>query len=349
MDKWSRGILTTAYDADISGLEEMENLVIGMQITRYLALASLTILMYDIVSTMSMESKYVWPSPWNFGRIIFHFNRFFAPALQILHLVCKLKFRVSDPRRRLNTLAALFRQNPTSQLPWVLVALLATGLGLSLPPLFFVMFGFKQDVHMRANPAPDVIPGCLFGGLAKWVWIPYVGSTLYETLLFGLTVYRVYMAEYELPIINRLYRDGTYYYVIVLAANLFTMIGTKFPLLSGCATGSGFLGSVMSVMCSRMLLSTKSFETKRHESSQERTMSETIRVPRSHRVKDATFWGIIEVNRTKLHIHVQDSEQGRGPGVQLQALPVMHIPGGPALRNGWARRDSEGEIVTRPT
>lgn len=43
---------------------------------------------------------------------------------------------------------------------------------------------------MRANPAPDVIPGCLFGGLAKWVWIPYVGSTLYETLLFGLTVYR---------------------------------------------------------------------------------------------------------------------------------------------------------------
>lgn len=169
--------------------------------------------------------------------------------------------------------------------------------------------------------------------------------------------------------------------VFRVAANLFTMIGTKFPLLSGCATGSGYApccpNTTHLIACTDSLARScrscaaacfslqkvpaftfilpspltcsPGFETKRHESSQERTMSETIRVPRSHRVKDATFWGIIEVNRTKLHIHVQDSEQGRGPGVQLQALPVMHIPGGPALRNGWARRDSEGEIVTRPT
>jgi hypothetical protein len=113
-------------------------------------------------------------------------------------------------------------------------------------------------------------------------------------------------------------------------------------------------------------------------------MSETIRVPRSGRNRnrnrdsnrDSSFWGIIEVDRTRLYIRdrdqnqdrdqdrnrdmdrnrdrgrdrsrERDSERGEQPaGSRLEALPVMDVPGGPGLRSGWSRRDSEGEIVVR--
>lgn len=114
------------------------------------------------------------------------------------------------------------------------------------------------------------------------------------------------------------------------------------------------------------------FETERRECAHAYSISETIRVPRSrrHRRGDSSFWGIIEVDRTSLYVkrlerdserseRDRDSEQGRGTqrvqgipgfrgefdGSQLRALPVMYVPGGPGLRSGWARRDSEGEII----
>ncbi|CAE6462280.1 unnamed protein product, partial [Rhizoctonia solani] len=354
------GIEGSNYTVAISGpmwLEETENLVIGMQNTRYLALASISFLLYDIVSTIGLESQYVWSAPWNFGRVAFHFNRLFAPIIQIVQIVSLFRFHPS-PRFCVVTsgiyawgtciivagvMSVLiarvwllyFRNQPTSNFS-TFGGLSAGWFRATVPYLFQILnFKHKLEVHVNQNPAPDVIPGCLFDGLSKWSWIPYLGSTLYETLLFGLTVYKVYTAEYELPIINRLYRDGTYYFVVVLAANIFTMAGSQVPLISGCATGSGFLGSIMSAMCSRMLLSTKSFESERHERIREQSMSirETIRVPRFRRNQNSTYWGIIEVDRTTLYIgNVQgrDGERGEGQIVtegdstQLTPLPVMY-------------------------
>ncbi|KAH7341258.1 hypothetical protein B0J17DRAFT_254413 [Rhizoctonia solani] len=236
----------TSIAGESSWLEETENLAIGMQATRYLALASLSFLLYDIVSTIALESKYVWSAPWNFGRAAFHFNRFFAPILQTVHIVSLFRFRPSPEFcvitsgiyvwgtcvivvGVMSVLVArvwllYFRK------PWILIALLTIGVLVSLPPILVISVAFKHEVHINHNPAPDIIPGCLFAGLSKWSWVPYLGSTLYEILLFVLTVYKVYTVEYELPIINRLYRDGSYYFVVVLVANIFTMVGSKVPL-----------------------------------------------------------------------------------------------------------------------
>ncbi|KAF8704553.1 hypothetical protein RHS03_05968, partial [Rhizoctonia solani] len=321
-------------------LKEVENLAIGMQATRYLAL-----------STIDLESEYVWSSPWNFGRIVFHFNRIFAPSLQLVipfpplpTVVSKVLVKFQHSLTPLLQLLAgvmsvlitrvwlLYFRNP-----WVLISLLTLGVLVSLPPILIISIVFKQAIHLNENPAPDVIPGCLFGGASKWSWVPYIGTTLYETLLFALTVYK--------------------------AANIFTIAGSKIPIIYGCATGSGLLGSIMSAMCSRMLLSTKSFESERHERIREQVMSisETIRVPRFRRNQDLSYWGVIEVDRTRLHIASGKGRDGElvmreevigiaaeeEAQSQLAPLPVMHIPGGPGLRSGWIRRDSEGEIVVK--
>lgn len=388
-NEWSRAIASAAADSADQTLLEAENLAIGMAATRYLALVSLTFLLYDMLTTMGTEVKYVWATPWNFGRIAFHFNRLFAPSLQTLQVISLFRFHPSPQFCIITSSIYVWGTCATVvgvmsvlvarvwllyfRKPWVLVGLLTTGVIVSVPPLLIILVAFRADSHIRENPAPDVIPGCMFSGASKWTWIPYVGSTLYESLLFGLTVYKVYNAEYELPIINRLYRDGTCYYVVVLAANIFTMVGSRIPLASGCATGSGFLGSIMATMCNRILLSTKSFETERRERAQDYSISETIRVPRSRGLarKDSSFWGIIEVDRTTLYIKRLDGDSERGEGdrdseqwrdaqraqgfpgsqggefhgSQLRVLPVMFVPGGPGLRSGWARRDSEGEII----
>ncbi|CAE6523242.1 unnamed protein product [Rhizoctonia solani] len=134
------------------------------------------------------------------------------------------------------------------------------------------------------------------------------------------------------------------------------MAGSRVPWISGSAIGSGFLGSIMSAMCSRMLLSTKSFEAERYKRIREQAMSisETIRVPRFRKNHSSNYWGIMEVDRTSLYIvnlKGRDSERGEGgiaiedDNTQLTSLPVMYVPGGPGLRSGWVRRDSEGEIV----
>ncbi|KAF8751829.1 hypothetical protein RHS01_08509 [Rhizoctonia solani] len=284
-------------------LQEVENLAIGMQATRYLAL-----------STIDLESEYVWSSPWNFGRIVFHFNRIFAPSLQLVIPFPPLPTVVSKVLVKFqHSFTPSFSCVITSSIyvwgtciivagvmsvlitrvwllyfrnPWVLISLLTLGVLVSLPPILIISIVFKQAIHLNENPAPDVIPGCLFGGASKWSWVPYIGTTLYETLLFALTVYK--------------------------AANIFTIAGSKIPIIYGCATGSGLLGSIMSAMCSRMLLSTKSFESERHERIREQVMSisETIRVPRFRRNQDLSYWGIIEVDRTRLHIASSKGRDG---------------------------------------
>ncbi|CAE6433995.1 unnamed protein product [Rhizoctonia solani] len=368
---------TTSIAGGSSWLEETENLAIGMQATRYLAL-----------STIDLESKYVWSAPWNFGRVAFHFNRFFAPMIQIVHIVSLFRFRPSPQfciitsgiytwgtcvivAGVMSVLVArvwlLYFRNASHygrlavlvarvwllyfRKPWILIALLTMGVLVSLPPILVILVAFKQDVHININPAPDVIPGCLFAGLSKWSWIPYLGSTLYEVLLFILTVYKVYTVEYELPIINRLYRDGTYYFVVVLVANVFTMAGSRVPL-----SQMYLRWLVPGFLCSPAVRQDQGFESKRHERIREQAMSisETIRVPRPRRNQGSSYWGIIEVDRTTLYItnsKRRDSEEGEDQvsvedgGTQLATLPIMYVPGGPGLRSGWIRRDSEGEVV----
>ncbi|KAJ1302540.1 hypothetical protein OPQ81_002857 [Rhizoctonia solani] len=111
------------------------------------------------------------------------------------------------------------------------------------------------------NPAPDLISACLFTP-NKLAFLPYITGLLYETLLFLLTVFKTWQLsrkQMSTPLMTRLLRDGSSYYVVVLLFGLFTCVGALNPMLAGAAIGSGLLAVVMSCMCSRLILSTRSF------------------------------------------------------------------------------------------
>ncbi|CCO34311.1 hypothetical protein BN14_08408 [Rhizoctonia solani AG-1 IB] len=158
-------------------LEEIENLVVGMEVTRYLALASLSFALYDIVSTIDLESKYVWSTPWNFGRIAFHFNRIFAPSIQMFLAACI-------------SYVCFFHYSPSPQFciitsgiyvwgtciivagvmsvliariwllyfrkPWVLIFLLTLGVLVSLPPILVILVAFKQVGQAKLPVIPEM-------------------------------------------------------------------------------------------------------------------------------------------------------------------------------------------------
>ncbi|KAH7338718.1 hypothetical protein B0J17DRAFT_717163 [Rhizoctonia solani] len=56
-------------------VDEITSIYESLDVTKALGIAAATILIYDIVSTLDTEIKYVWRSNWTFARIAFHLNR----------------------------------------------------------------------------------------------------------------------------------------------------------------------------------------------------------------------------------------------------------------------------------
>ncbi|KAJ1302515.1 hypothetical protein OPQ81_002833 [Rhizoctonia solani] len=139
---------------------------------------------------------------------------------------------------------------------WVLTTVCFGCLAVSLPSLVLL-----QRKNLVPNPAPDFVTGCIFKS-DPLAFIPYTAPFIYETMLFGMTVYKTWQlsrGHVATPIITRLMRDGSNYYFVVIGTLLFVGLGSLSPSLSPVVNGSGIFLAVLSSMCSRLILSTRSF------------------------------------------------------------------------------------------
>ncbi|ELU40249.1 hypothetical protein AG1IA_05724 [Rhizoctonia solani AG-1 IA] len=146
---------------------------------------------------------------------------------------------------------------------WFLVGILASFLVITVPSIII------HEVSLMDCPAPDVITACLFTS-NKLAFLPYITGLIYETLIFGLTVFKTWQLsrkQMSTPLMTRLLTDGSCYYLVVLFFGLFSCVGALIPEVAGAAIGSGALSVVMSCMCSRLILSTRSFYDDINESS----------------------------------------------------------------------------------
>ncbi|KAB5591964.1 hypothetical protein CTheo_4596 [Ceratobasidium theobromae] len=120
---------------------------------------------------------------------------------------------------------------------------------------------FQQKQNLVSNPAPDFITGCIFTS-DPLAFIPYIAPFVYETALFLMTVYKTWKIsrnQVSTPIATRLMRDGSNYYFVVIGTLVFVGLGSLSPQLSPAVNGSGIFLSILSSMCSRLILSTRSF------------------------------------------------------------------------------------------
>lgn len=89
----------------------------------------------------------------------------------------------------------------------------------------------SQTLSIVPNPTPNILPGCLVK-LPGTAWHPFVFPLIYETFIVVLTVVKAHQLRSRTPVAMRLLRDGTLYYVVIVAVLLVTTIGAADPRVS---------------------------------------------------------------------------------------------------------------------
>lgn len=240
--------------------------------TKYLALASCTLLVYDIISTLPSEVRYVWGSRWSFGRVVYHLNRLWAPAMLFSYVPSLFRYHQSNERCLsallfyiYGTMAAMMIASSVmitrvwaiyEMKPTVIAALCIVGVVIVVPSVAIIQWQATQ-CHLAPNPAPDLVSGCRFNTTPLAI-LPYIAPFLFDTSLFVMTVYRIWKTS-RTPLMTRLMNDGSQYYVIVMGTFLFVGLSALIPPISDEVNGSGLFIAVLSTMCARLIISTRSY------------------------------------------------------------------------------------------
>ncbi|CAE6471937.1 unnamed protein product [Rhizoctonia solani] len=279
----------------------------SLSVTKHLSVAATTILIYEILSTLEVEIKYFWKSNWTFARVAFHLNRLWIILLMGAYMPTLFIYGLSETLLVSvavcigislfyvwGTIIVMWIVTATLMVRvwiiygkgrWFLVGLLASFFVITVPTIIAHIVSL-MSVHWIPNPAPDYISACLFSP-NRLAFLPYITGLIYETLLFLLTLFKTWRLSQNrmiAPLMTRLLKDGSCYYLVVLLFGLFSCVGALNSKLAGAAIGSGSLSVVMSCMCSRMILSTRSFydEINRPSTPSEREAL-PLAVPRTSR------------------------------------------------------------------
>ncbi|CAE6469830.1 unnamed protein product [Rhizoctonia solani] len=239
--------------------------------TKYLALVLCVLLACEIFATLPAEVKHVWNSRWSFGRVMFHANRIWAPimlaiyvpSLFMYHLSHKLYVLIEESSQASIASVLIARIWAIYQLKiWALIAL-CLGCFILGTPSIVVLQMQASAAHLMKNPAPELISGCPTT-IYPLAFVPYLPPFVAETILFILTIYKPLKMSRQVmtPLMSRLILHGTQYYVVVFATLVFIVLGSLFPRMNHVVNGSGLIVAVWSIVCSRLILSGRSWYDK---------------------------------------------------------------------------------------
>ncbi|CAE6421315.1 unnamed protein product [Rhizoctonia solani] len=111
--------------------------------------------------------------------------------------------------------------------------------------------------HFLDNPLPNIFSGCVVV-LPDYVWILYTMPLVYESTLFCLTIWRIYILSKDFgstPLMQTLARSGMAYFATLVVLMILACIGGTIQTVKIAANASGVLSAMSSVVCSRMIFS----------------------------------------------------------------------------------------------
>ncbi|KAL0059364.1 hypothetical protein AAF712_013875 [Marasmius tenuissimus] len=181
------------------GARAQEELLVDSRTTNYVAVASLTLLVYDHLLTLDKEVELIWTCKKRFASIIYLFNHYFS----LLAIAVWILYRSSK------------------KLLYWLASLVAGEFISMLSILHFVVLNVKEYVH-----AGPVLWGCHASVVPEYYAFMPVPSLIVSIIMFVLTIYKCcstrYSAEREYgsnpPIVALFKRDGIFWFLAVFAA-----------------------------------------------------------------------------------------------------------------------------------
>ncbi|CAE6448699.1 unnamed protein product, partial [Rhizoctonia solani] len=290
-----------------------------LQTSRYTAIASITLLVYDWLIALDKEVKFIWGRRWTFARIVYHLNRvlplllfsvilmpniLFAPSYYTATMSAP-KFLIMKSQKIMlqqvqtnNSILQLwcssaisavvqygylfvFRSNSTYTFITQQLRLFGVGrymangrpgfrwvLWLLIPALFLTVGHALAQTTLHigntfysANPLPGVLEGC-FVVLPSNIWLAYLSGVLYESLVFGLLVWRIWRLSSGVgltPLMKQLLKHGASFFAVNFGLMLLSCVGSGYSETIILVNVSGILTALSSIMCSRIFFSMHQF------------------------------------------------------------------------------------------
>ncbi|KAG8751984.1 hypothetical protein FRC12_012168 [Ceratobasidium sp. 428] len=108
------------------------------------------------------------------------------------------------------------------------------------------------------NPVPSVFTNGCVVILPSTMWMIYIVPVIYDSVLFIMTVRRVWILSQDYgstPLMTRLAENGALHSGVLVVLMMFACIGGRTETLRIASNGSGVLGAMSSVVCSRIIFS----------------------------------------------------------------------------------------------
>ncbi|CAE6440356.1 unnamed protein product [Rhizoctonia solani] len=270
--------MATAGLVPSSSTQEIVQSIVGihdqLQTSRLLAISAVTLLVYDWVSTLDKEVKYIWGRKWSFARVIYHLNRIlpllllcgilipnilFAPSYYTTTLLVDLSagFLTYPFTPKATSIIRCWALYGQTWVLWLLIPALVLTVGHALAQVTLSI----GSTRYMANPLPGVLEGCL-AKLPRNIWLAYLSGVLYESLVFGLLVWRIWRLSTGIgwtPLLKQLLKHGASFFAVNFGLMLISCIGSGFPETINIVNTSGVLTALSSIMCSRIFFSLYQF------------------------------------------------------------------------------------------
>ncbi|EUC62621.1 F-box-like domain protein [Rhizoctonia solani AG-3 Rhs1AP] len=236
-------------------IDSITNIHSQLQTSRFMAISAITLLVYDWLTTLDKEMKFIWGRKWSFARVVYHLNRVLPLLLLSTILIPNILFA---PSRYTSTLwcgsivSCLMRW-----VLWLLIPALILTVGHALTQ---VTLNIGKTVYL-SNPLPGVLEGCLVI-LPTNIWLAYLSGVLYESLVFGLLVWRIYRLSNGVgltPLLMQLLKHGASFFAVNFGLMLISCVGSGYSKTIIVVNVSGVLTALSSIMCSRIFFSMYQF------------------------------------------------------------------------------------------
>ncbi|KAG8958828.1 hypothetical protein FRC03_008792 [Tulasnella sp. 419] len=124
----------------------------------------------------------------------------------------------------------------------------------------------------------SLFSGCYVSGYPRGFAGIYLAALLYETLLFCLTIYKLWKLRFSSGLVVALSRDGIFYYVVIMASLLCATVLAQSKGLARSVIASSFFIACKSMTISHLILRLRGYLTSDPESamSQSPRINETM-------------------------------------------------------------------------
>lgn len=239
--------------------------LLDQQLIQSTLVASVTVLVYDLLCTLDQEITYVWSNPWTLSSLLFFLNRY-LPFFDTL-LALNLKFSRNSPEKCLSHFTAVTWLIVIGTLISELILMLRTyaiwerkrsvriilyfvAAIVFLPAMVVTYFEVKSLRYV-----PTSSRGCRLVHASPIILVAYVLLVLSETTMAILTAIQAYrhLRHSQSKWVIHLYKDGILFYFFLLSislANIIVPITAPSIFANWLATPQRVIHSIL---CTRVL------------------------------------------------------------------------------------------------